>query len=225
MTTIRETIQKLLFLEPDRISCYSFSRRPERFQHQHAVDSKQMPSLADKLAIFSRIVDGLCGADYEWVGLDCFARSDDRITQAQQAGTLQRNWIGYTDRTGRSLLGFGSSAVSDLPTIHARNQLTIEQWQHSLQHGQLPVEHCETMTTDDRRRRNALSDLMCNLRGDGTAFAVNDDGSRDSALQGLCENGLVELDGDRVSVTESGRYALHQLWGDASPSYRWGQPV
>ena len=29
------------------------------------------------------------------------------------------------------------------------------------------------------------------------------------------------MHGDSVTVTESGRYTLHQLWGDASTSYRW----
>jgi oxygen-independent coproporphyrinogen-3 oxidase len=42
-------------------------------------------------------------------------------------------------------------------------------------------------------------------------------------VQNLIDNGYVETNGDSIMVTEAGRFALHQLWGDASPSYRWTQ--
>jgi len=218
--SIRETIDKLIGLEPDRIACYTYSRRPDSYQHQHAVDQAQMPSLADKVAIFSRIVDGLHGAGYDWVGLDCFARSDDPITRAHKAGSLHRNWIGYTDQPGRNLLGLGSSATTDLSTICVRNQSSIERWRGALESGQLPVERGTRLTAAQRQRRQVLSDLMCNLHVSQNPFLDDDE---DNTLRCLEADGFVEISNEGVAITETGRYALHQLWGDASPSYRWAK--
>ena len=62
---------------------------------------------------------------------------------------------------------------------------------------------------------------MCNLKlhDAGEILAYGDEG--ESAIDSLQRDGLVEVSGRHVQVTEHGRYALHQLWGDASPSYRW----
>ncbi|MEE4276918.1 MAG: radical SAM protein [Halieaceae bacterium] len=221
--TIRTTIEKLIGLDPDRISCYTFSRRPEFFQHQCAVEQNQMPSLGDKVAIFSRIVDGLQDAGYDWIGLDCFARPEDPITQAHKAGVLHRNWIGYTDKPGRSLVGLGSSATTDLSTICARNHMSIDEWRKSLEQGVLPVESGTRLTPAGRERRHALSDLMCNLQhGSPATFEPSDGEESATVLGNLAKDGYVEVSSNGIAITETGRYALHQLWGDASPSYRWG---
>ena len=63
---------------------------------------------------------------------------------------------------------------------------------------------------------------MCNLKLTGEAHRALAESEGDPALQRLCDDGLVKMHGDSATVTESGRYTLHQLWGDASPSYRWG---
>ncbi|GAB5414628.1 MAG: oxygen-independent coproporphyrinogen III oxidase [Congregibacter sp.] len=222
LTSMRNTVEQLISLSPDRISCYRYHRRPETFGHQHALDEGLMPSLADKVAIFSRIVDGLCGAGYEWVGLDCFTRADDDIVKAQQSGTLHRNRIGYTTQQGRDLIGLGSSSSSELSSIHVRNHAGIEAWTRSLEGGQLPIEAGQQLTAEARARRRALTDLMCNLRVNRTEIAANDSAG-DAALKSLVESGMVIEEGEHLHVTETGRLKLHQLWGDASPSFRWGK--
>jgi oxygen-independent coproporphyrinogen-3 oxidase len=60
---------------------------------------------------------------------------------------------------------------------------------------------------------------MCNLQHSSIEPF---DAAHDPTLRALQEEGFVAIDAGGVSVTETGRYALHQLWGDASPSYRWG---
>lgn len=222
LSRIRGTIKSLLNLAPDRVHCFPYSRRVAGFPHQRAISNRELPSLGDKVAMFSRIVDGFCEAGYEWIGLDCFALSSDSIAVAHRDGSLRRNWIGYTTLPGRSVLGLGSSAVSDLSTITMRNQPTLEEWQRDVENGSLPVATGQLLSPKARARRHALSDLMCNLSLDDTEQSLRIDGEEDPALQALRDEGLLEIHGDRLSVTESGRFALHQSWGDSSPSYRWG---
>lgn len=220
--SMRGTLDKLLALEPDQISCFTYSRRPERFPHQYAVERSKLPSLAEKLAIFSRILERLADSGYDWIGLDCFARQQDRLALAHREGKLHRNSIGYTTHSGWNVVGLGTSSRSELPTVSVRNHPSIQQWRTSLERGEFPVGDGQVLSAQARARRHALSDLMCNLRltGEGHRALVNSEG--DPALKRLCDDGLVEMHGDSVTVTVSGRYTLHQLWGDASPSYRWG---
>ena len=220
--SMRGTLDKLLALELDQISCFTYSRRPERFPHQYAVERSKLPSLAEKLAIFSRILDRLSGSGYEWIGLDCFARQQDRLALAHREGRLHRNSIGYTTHSGWNVVGLGTSSRSELPTVSVRNHPDIQQWRASLERGEFPVGDGQTLSTRARARRHALSDLMCNLKLTGEAHQALAESEGDPALQRLCDDGLVEMHGDSATVTESGRYTLHQLWGDASPSYRWG---
>lgn len=221
LSSMRNTVEQLLALDPDHISCYRYARRPESFSHQSAVNSNDMPSLGDKVAVFSRIVDGLCDAGYQWVGIDCFAKQDSDIADAHRRGELHRNRIGYTTRAGHDMLGFGSSSFSDLSQISVRNFNKISDWSDAIKQGRLPVSVGQLITPETHARRVALSDLMCNLELNDRQHALNDAGHEDPMLTALRQDGIVEVNGDKLRVTAEGRYKLHQLWGDASPTYRW----
>ena len=116
-SSITRTLADVLSASPDRLSVRPHTRHQDSFEHQRAVDAKQLPSLADKVAMFSRIVDTLCDSGYEWIGLDCFAQQEDSLTQAQRRGELRRNSIGYSATGSRRVLGFGVSSVSDLGSV------------------------------------------------------------------------------------------------------------
>jgi len=218
-SSIGNTLEQLLSLDPDRISCFAHSRRQDKFEHQRAVDTSELPSLADKVAMFSRIVDTLSDRAYQWIGLDCFARADDPISIAQNAGALHRNWIGYTPSEGRRVIGLGNSSVSDLSSITVRNHPSVGAWRSSIDEGRLPVFEGERLDEHQRAQRYALSDLMCNLQS--TAIEPLFGNIQTPAMQSLVDEGMLELGNDKVAVTKHGRFTLHRLWGDASPGHRW----
>jgi oxygen-independent coproporphyrinogen-3 oxidase len=111
--------------------------------------------------------------------------------------------------------------MSDLSTISVQNHNAIEQWRDCLERGELPISAGARVNPQLRARRHALSDLMCNLQLRDEQHALLDGNHEDPALRQLREDGLVEVDGDYLKMTEAGRYTLHQVWGDASPSFRW----
>ncbi|MEM9314327.1 MAG: hypothetical protein AAGA95_06835, partial [Pseudomonadota bacterium] len=61
--------------------------------------------------------------------------------------------------------------------------------------------------------------------GNAAPFESVDGDDATSPLRALQEDGFVEVGADGIAITETGRYALHQLWGDASPSYRWNSLI
>ncbi|WP_375266750.1 hypothetical protein [Planktotalea sp.] len=56
--------------------------------------------------------DTMLAAGFAAIGIDHFAKPTDSLYKADQAGTLRRNFQGYTDDQSETLIGFGASAIS-----------------------------------------------------------------------------------------------------------------
>ena len=217
--SIQETVGRMLELAPERVVCHAFSRRPDIFKHQRAIDASSLPSLADKVAMFNTACEAMLANSYDWVGLDCFAQHDDPLAIARQQGKLHRNWVGYTANHAGDLFGFGADAISQIGPANVQNQVHLDDWQRAIQGGQLPLQSGMRVSDEERRRRQAMNDLMCNLELSDYRDLLETDGET-GTLAELARDGLVQVTPDKIEVTEYGRFALHQLWGDASPHFR-----
>ena len=214
--TVHGTVKHMIGLNPDRIMCQTFSPRPSVFKHQRALDAEGLPSLADKVAMFNTASETLMDSGYEWVGLDCFAREHDALTRAKHAGHLHRNWVGYTDRDTGDLYGFGADAITQLREANVQNKVQLGEWHEALHQGELPLCTGERISESEQRQLAALNTLLCNLELSDYGDLLEDS----TLLTELANQGFVEISDDKVSVTEYGRFALHQRWSDASPHYR-----
>src|SRR3546814_10973461 len=76
----------------------------------------------------------VCSSDlFRRIGLDHFARPSDPLAIRAAAGTLHRNFQGYTTEVGDVLLGFGPSAISTLPQGYAQNIPSVASWRQAVQ--------------------------------------------------------------------------------------------
>ena len=217
--SITATLQGIVGLDPDRVTCLAYARRPDVFQHQRSIDAATMPSLGDKMAMFNEVANVLQGAGYAWVGLDCFTHSDDPLALAQAQRELHRNWIGYTLQDHSTILGFGTSSISELPSMVVQNETQLSDWYDALWADRLPVSNGFHMSPADAEQRRALNDLMCNMELSQYSARLFEDDS--GTIAQLEREGLIERRNDKISVSEHGRFALHQRWGDSSPTFRW----
>ncbi len=209
--SIERTVENLLEIAPDRISCFAFTRRTAERGHQRAIDPSEMPSLADKLALFNGIVQGLSSADYTWVGLDCFAKAGDKLCDAQSAHRLRKNWIGYTHQPVSDMHGFGTNAISDLQGFCVQNHLEISPWQSSVSKGVFPIRGGVRLSGRDRRRREAMVELMCNMELQDYAALFDPAEGPSSSWSGYARDGLLSITPECMSITPQGRYILHEL--------------
>jgi len=166
------TIDDVLGLNPDRLSVFSYAHVPWIKPAQKIFDDrKQLPDAEQKLTMFAVAHERLTAAGYIDIGLDHFARPDDSIAVAQRAGTLHRNFQGYSTQAGASLYGFGISSISSTPDSYRQNCKTLQEWRDSLDVGRLPVERGLRLTAEDRRRRTIIMRLMCDRRLDYAALS------------------------------------------------------
>lgn len=210
VASCRDTVEQALRLTPDRLSVFGYAHVPHFKLHQRKIDTAALPDTGERLAQSQAIADALTGAGYIQIGLDHFARPDDAMAQAAAAGTLHRNFQGYTTDSAPVLIGLGSSAIGRLPGGYVQNAVRISDYQKAIAEGRLPVARGYAMSDDDRLRGAIIERLMCDHRVDiATSCAAFDaDPGRLLAtldLDPLVDDGLIERDGTAIAVRDEAR--------------------
>ena len=211
---IAETLDKVLLLEPDRLAVFGYAHVPWLKRHQRLIDQRELPGAAQRLAQFETAARHLTEAGYVWIGLDHFAKSEDRLARAWTTGRLRRNFQGYTDDLAGVLMGFGSSAIGTLREGYVQNAPKVSVYKERIAAGQLPVIRGIQWTSDDRLRREIIERLMCDMFVDLPAVCRHHGHNPDAfaeeiaALEPMARDGLVRLDSGRVEITPAGRLAM-----------------
>lgn len=208
----RRTLEQVIALCPDRVAVYGYAHLPTMFKAQRQIDLADLPDAATRLALLRTALDMLCAAGYVYIGMDHFARADDELASAQRAGTLQRNFQGYSTHGGCDIVGLGVSAIGRIGDSYSQNARDLAGYYAALDAGRLPVARGIALSVDDRLRREAINQLMCHGALDMGAFGerhgVRFDTYFADALERLLPmqaDGLVEIDGDGIRVTPRGR--------------------
>jgi oxygen-independent coproporphyrinogen-3 oxidase len=212
-----QSIEAMISLDPDCLVCLPFHRRETAFPHQIAVDTQQLPSLADRLAMFNAATEGFVASGYDWVGLNLFAKPDHQLAVAQREGTLALNVLGYDTDPDASVLGIGLGALSELPGLVVQNHVDMAQWHSAVESGTLGSASAVFSDDDETLRRKVLRGLVCHQRipADQLTSAQKDDWLSPLLGQGFA----VEEDGEYL-LTEVGRLVLPHIWTDSSPVFR-----
>jgi oxygen-independent coproporphyrinogen-3 oxidase len=203
--TMAHLAEAVLRLAPDRLAVYSFARVPWIKPAQRKFRDDQIPAGAEKRALYETIRQPLLEGGYVEIGLDHFATPGDALAQAAAAGTLHRNFMGYTDVHTTTLLGLGVSAISETDDCYHQNEKVLPVYERRVQHGEIPTLRGHLLSAEDRHRRDQIAALM-------TGFTVQlDPAERAAAPRGvraLLDVGLVRLDADRLIVPPEGRAFL-----------------
>lgn len=206
------TINDVLGLNPDRFSVFSYAHVPWIKPAQKIFDDRgNLPGPEDKLAMFATAHRLLTSAGYVDIGLDHFARPDDELSIAQRAGTLQRNFQGYSTRADASLYAFGMSSISSTANTYRQNHKTLPAWRDALARGELPTERGLRLTEEDLRRRTIIMRLMCDRRLDfarisaliGVDFASTY-AAEIASLADLEKDGILRRSASLIEITPVG---------------------
>jgi oxygen-independent coproporphyrinogen-3 oxidase len=212
------TVDEVISLQPDRLSVFNYAHLPERFMPQRRINSQDLPSPAQKLEMLQRTVAQLTAAGYRYIGMDHFALPDDELAIAQEESTLQRNFQGYTTHGHCDLIGLGVSAISQIGNLYCQNSSDLNQYQNSLASAQLATSRGLICDADDRIRRAVIQQLICHFSLEFAqierAFNIDFQGYFAELwpqLRGMAKDGLIELDGEKISVLPAGRLLVRSV--------------
>ncbi|MFZ7188282.1 oxygen-independent coproporphyrinogen III oxidase [Avibacterium avium] len=160
------TLQKVIELNPDRLSVFNYAHLPSRFAGQAKIKEDQLPAPETKLTILQKTIETLEGAGYRFIGMDHFAKPDDELAIAQQNGVLHRNFQGYTTQEDADLLGLGVSAISLLGDTYAQNQKELKHYYADIEQKGTALHKGFVMSQEDCLRRDVIKQLICNFKLD-----------------------------------------------------------
>jgi oxygen-independent coproporphyrinogen-3 oxidase len=212
--TLAETIR----LRPDRVACYSFAHIPWIRGNQRRIRPEELPEAAEKFRLFGQAIEAFLGAGYDLVGMDHFALPGDEMARAARAGTLHRNFMGYTVMPASDMIGLGVSSIGDLRGAYAQNTKKLSRYEEALAAGVPPVERGIVLTTEDLLRRDVITRLMCNMRLDvgavsarfGIDFAAHF-AEELAALRVPESHGFVKVSPEAIEVVGAGRLFIRNV--------------
>jgi oxygen-independent coproporphyrinogen III oxidase len=208
---VLDQTEKIAALAPSRIALFGYAHVPWMKTHQKMIDEDALPDADERLEQFNAASKRLEELGYIPIGLDHFAHPKDSLAKALEKGRLHRNFQGYTVDEAPMLLGFGASAIGRLPQGHLQNTLPLKAYREAIMDGRFATARGLAFTGDDRIRGDVIERLMCDLAVDIKAIRqrhhLAEDAFADemSRLAPFLEDGIITLENDRITVTETGR--------------------
>jgi oxygen-independent coproporphyrinogen-3 oxidase len=212
--TLKKSIELTAALRPDRIALFGYAHVPWMATNQKMIPEEALPTPPMRYEQSKAATDALAEAGYVVIGLDHFARPEDSMAIALREGRLHRNFQGYTDDEGRTIVAFGASAISSLPDGFVQNIVETGAYSRAVNAGELPVAKGIQFRGEDKMRSAIIERLMCDMEVDLDKIRQEFAPDREDfveemeQLRGLEEEGLVELDGARLRVPDAARPAL-----------------
>ena len=218
MESFGRTIAKAIALRPNRLSLFNYAHLPHMFKTQRQIDATQLPGADQKLALLGSAIGQLSDAGYDYIGMDHFALPDDELSLARAAGTLHRNFQGYSTHAECDLIGLGMSAISSFEDCFVQNAKELDDYQARIDRGELPVVRGYALSTDDRLRREIIMALACQ----GVVDCADVEGrwgidfdtyfaDEMASLTGMAADGLVAVDARRIKVLKPGMLLLRNI--------------
>jgi oxygen-independent coproporphyrinogen-3 oxidase len=210
VASCRDTARRCLDLAPDRLAVFGYAHVPGFKAHQRKIDEEALPGAGERHAQAEAIAAALGEAGYRRVGLDHFARGDDPMARAAEAGTLHRNFQGYTTDPCEVLLGFGASAIGRLPQGYVQNAVQIGGYARRVAAGGPATVRGYALGAEDRLRAELIERLMCDFRLDVAEVARRHGADaealiREAELGPLEADGLVTRAGTAIAVPDDAR--------------------
>ena len=218
VASFSRTLEKVISMQPDRLSVFNYAHMPDRFKVQKQINASELPSPAEKLKILQHIINYLTKAGYNYIGMDHFAKPDDELAIAQKNGTLNRNFQGYSTHADCDLIGMGITAISKIGDCYAQNVHDIPEYEKLLSANEIPVYRGIKLDGDDLLRREIISRLICHFKlyfseiEDKYRINFNDYFYNELAvLKAMQSDGLLNMDLESIYVLPAGRLLIRNI--------------
>ena len=203
-----DTINKTKELNPDRISFYSYAHVPWiKGVGQRGFQEEDLPSAQLKRELYETGKKMFEDMGYYEIGMDHFALTQDSMYQSMINQSLHRNFMGYSSSKTQVMIGLGVSSISDSWYSFAQNEKTVEEYETSINKGELSVYRGHILSEEDLIIRRHILNLMCNLETSWEDDNMKFNGIENvkSMLKGMEDDDLIIIKENGIVVKEAGR--------------------
>lgn len=218
LESFERSIDRVLAMDPDRLSIYNYAHLPSLFKPQRRIAESDMPTAEIRLQLLGLAIRKMIEAGYVFIGMDHFAKPNDELAIAQRQGRLHRNFQGYSTHADCDMLSFGISSISKVGPCYAQNVKTLDEYYDRLDQGRLPVMRGIELKADDLLRRSIIQALMCHfelsLESVEIAHLINFREYFAPELESLKEleaGGLLKVDEKWITILPPGRMLVRAI--------------
>jgi len=214
---VAATAERALALAPDRLALFGYAHVPWMKRHQRLIDTAALPDPWQRWCQTRAAARSFEAAGYRAIGLDHFARPGDPLTKALEAGTLRRNFQGYTADPADALIAIGASSIGAFPGGYVQNHGDLRTYGAAIAAGRPAATRGIALTAEDRLRAAAIERLMTTLTLDTGALCRAKgfaESALDAAVQGaeaLAADGLCAVAGRRVTIPADARSMMRTV--------------
>lgn len=212
------TLDKVIEMNPDRLSVFNYAHLPDRFRPQRHIQEENLPSPETKLAILESTINKLLEAGYVYIGMDHFAKPDDELAVAQRTGNLHRNFQGYTTHAECDLIAMGVSAISQIGSVYYQNEHEMQAYSNAVETNSHAIKRGVSLSQDDIIRRHVITHLICHFELDKTSVSKQFDIDFDTyfadslaELEAFSKDGLINLNPESIAVNPAGRLLIRRV--------------
>jgi oxygen-independent coproporphyrinogen-3 oxidase len=216
--TFLKTLEKVVEIDPDRISLFSYAHMPTMFAAQRKIKDEWLPDAHIKFDLLRLGIEFLTKSGYVFIGMDHFAKPNDELSKALNAGHLHRNFQGYTPKQHNALLGLGVSSISSIENMYAQNDKDLQSYYKSIETKQSALVKGLLLSSDDEIRRDVIHSLMCNFKVNKQDISARyhiefDDYFKESIddLSGFESDSLITMDETHISIADRGRLLVRNI--------------
>lgn len=197
---VERAIERTAELGADRAALFGYAHLPTLLPRQKRIDASLLPDAAARFVQAARGHEAFVAAGYTAVGFDHFAKPGDTLARAVVAGTLRRNFQGFTEDCSDRLLGFGATAISQFPDIIVQNEKNNGRYRMLADAGSFTARRGVRRSQGSRRRARIIEQLLCQGRADPDPGILQGAGSD---LAPFIDRKLVRI-ADGLEITPEG---------------------
>jgi oxygen-independent coproporphyrinogen-3 oxidase len=221
--SMRETVDAILSVEPDRLATFSFMYNPLEIHHQRVIPRSSVPGSRERVRLYETLDSMVTEAGYTRIGSDHYVLgSKDPLAIAARKGEIVYHYQGYEPMARKTFLGFGSASVTFAQDRYFQNRTNVTHYMSELAVDRLPVvtDASALLLRDDSIRhrvimKSILCDLAINKANLEREFEIDFDhyfANELSDLRELQTDGLVDgVDNRVINVTGMGRPFIRNI--------------
>lgn len=217
---LKNTLNKIVRLQPDRIAVENYSHFPAYYPLQRLIPTSAVPNSFMRIVLAMLASEILIEGGYIRIG-DHYVRQGNNMHKAFTEKRIKRDLMGYSIADRRQVVAFGSSGISFIGNTYYHNKKLVEDYFNELDMNRLPLEREEAhkLDLDDKIRSEViLKSLLTYYQIDkdvvSKEFNINfDDYFKDELkqLDKFVEDGILVFDGNKINVTEIGKFAAKHV--------------
>jgi len=218
LKTFSTSLEQVLTLNPDRLAIYSYAHVPSIMPAQKLLHEKDFPSTEEKLSMMVHAITTLPDLDYDYIGMDHFAKKTDELGKALNNGSLQRNFQGYSTHAELEMIALGMSGISQGQDVYYQNQKDLAKYYSMLDDGKIPIAKVLPLSPEDKLRKKIIMQIMCqagiqyNRFFRETGVNIRLKFSRElERLHDLEADGLLLMLDSGLKITSTGRLFLRNV--------------